>query len=110
MEPLNEQDTVGELAPASARETAIAKRERVRRLTTNTSGQQSDASGVEVCWSFDVSKALTTLRSDDQAVRQKALQRLHTSLSLTALHGHSMMPSHSDLDAGLGFKIEKTDV
>ena len=69
-EEVDEQDVVGELAPASAREQAIAKKERIKRLTSTTSGQQSDNMGVEDWRSFDVSKAMAALHSGDASTRK----------------------------------------
>ena len=71
-------DSEGEaLAPATARERRIANLERKRRLTTKDTGDQADDAAGEDWRAFDVSKAMSALRSPDPETRRKAIQRLH---------------------------------
>ena len=68
-----EHGIITTLRPQTARERRIAAL-RLRQVDT---GAQASAEGQEDWRTFDVSKALTALKSPDPAVRRKALQRPH---------------------------------
>ena len=62
-----------EIAPGSTRERIIR-----RKIQKRTDGEmQAGSSNLEDFRSFDISKAMQSLNSDNAAVRRKALQRLH---------------------------------
>ena len=68
-----EHGIITTLRPQTARERRIA----ALRLRQTDAEVQASAAGQEDWRNFDVSKALSALKSTDPAVRRKALQRLH---------------------------------
>ena len=71
-----EEPSYDNLAPATARERRAAHEQRQRRLSKRDSSDQVGNAGED--WRlFDVPKAMSSLHSEDEAVRRKALMRLH---------------------------------